>query len=75
MRVCEVVLQTYHVALPQPLFIQQRRLKLDDSKNIHNPKDQDIVKSDSTIRVLVVQTQKDWEITQECWRMLNYSMN
>ncbi len=50
-------------------------LKLDDSKNIHNPKDQDIATSDSTIRVLVIQTQEDWAIAQECWRMLNHSMN
>ncbi|MCY7274428.1 MAG: acetate kinase [Phormidesmis sp. CAN_BIN44] len=50
-------------------------LKLDDSKNIYNPKDQDIATSESTIRVLVIHTQEDWAIAQECWRMLNHSMN
>jgi len=50
-------------------------LKLDDSKNSHNPKDQDIATLDSTIRVLVIKTQEDWAIAQECWRMLNHSVN
>lgn len=50
-------------------------LKLDDAKNIDNPKDQDIATPESTVRVLVIQTQEDWAIAQECWQILNHSMN
>ncbi len=44
-------------------------LKLDDSKNTNHPKDQDIATLDSTIRVLVIHTQEDWAIAQECWKI------
>ncbi len=50
-------------------------LKLDDEKNIHNPKDQDIATPESRVRVLVIQTQEDWSIAKECWQILNHSMN
>jgi acetate kinase len=50
-------------------------LKLDDSKNSHNPKDQDIATPKSTVRVFVIHTQEDWAIAQECWRIVNHSMN
>jgi acetate kinase len=50
-------------------------LKLDDSKNSHNPKDQDIATPESTVRVFVIHTQEDWAIAQECWRIVNHSMN
>ncbi|MFL5627000.1 MAG: acetate kinase [Ktedonobacteraceae bacterium] len=44
-------------------------LKLDAQKNAHAAADQDIASSDSTVRVLVVQTQEDWSIAKECWRL------
>lgn len=45
-------------------------LKLDLEKNARVPKDEDISMPDSTVRVLVIQTQEDWVIAQECWRIL-----
>ncbi len=45
-------------------------LKIDPEKNANAPKDQDISTSDSTVRVLVIQTQEDWSIAQECWQIL-----
>ncbi len=44
-------------------------LKLDPQKNAHSPADQDIATADSTVRVLIVQTQEDWSIAKECWRL------
>ena len=46
-------------------------LKLDLAKNQASPKDADIATPNSTIRVLVVQTQEDWAIAQSCWHLLN----
>ncbi len=45
-------------------------LKLDDSKNTSNPNDQDIAMRESTVRILVIHTQEDWAIAQECWKLL-----
>lgn len=42
-------------------------LKLDKEKNLSSPKDTDIAKDDSAVRVLVVQTAEDWAIACECW--------
>jgi acetate kinase len=42
-------------------------LKLDQAKNAASPVDQDIATADSTVRVLVVHTEEDWEIARECW--------
>nr|HET6903857.1 acetate kinase [Ktedonobacteraceae bacterium] len=44
-------------------------LKLDVAKNVQSPADQDIATADSSVRVLVVQTQEDWSIAKECWRL------
>ncbi len=44
-------------------------LKLDAAKNAQSPVDQDIATADSPVRVLVVQTQEDWSIAKECWRL------
>jgi acetate kinase len=44
-------------------------LKLDAAKNAQSPADQDIASADSTVRVLLVQTQEDWSIAEECWRL------
>ncbi|MEM7553891.1 MAG: acetate kinase [Cyanobacteria bacterium P01_A01_bin.84] len=45
-------------------------IKLDNTKNDSHPIDMDIAQADSTVRILVVQTQEDWAIAQECWRLL-----
>jgi acetate kinase len=44
-------------------------LALDQQKNAQSPTDQDISTSDSAVRVLIIQTQEDWMIAQECWRL------
>ena len=46
-------------------------LKLDVAKNNARPMDQDVSTPDSTIRVLVVHTEEDWAIAQECWHILS----
>jgi acetate kinase len=44
-------------------------LKLDAGRNAQSPADQDIAGADSAVRVLIVQTQEDWSIAEECWRL------
>jgi acetate kinase len=44
-------------------------LKLDPQKNAQSPADQDIAAPDSKVRVLIVQTQEDWEIARQCWQV------
>ncbi|BAZ00125.1 acetate kinase [Tolypothrix tenuis PCC 7101] len=46
-------------------------LKIDPQKNQQNPVDIDIATPESTIRVLVIHTQEDWAIAQQCWLLLN----
>ncbi|ARV57495.1 acetate kinase [Nostocales cyanobacterium HT-58-2] len=48
-------------------------LKIDHEKNTHKPVDVDIATPDSTVRVLVIHTEEDWEIACECWRLLKQS--
>lgn len=45
-------------------------LKLDHAKNKASPVDEDIAASDSAVRVLVIHTEEDWAIAQECWKLL-----
>ncbi|MGJ5632868.1 acetate kinase [Nostoc sp. CALU 1950] len=45
-------------------------LKLDLEKNQQQPMDEDIATSDSAVRVLVIHTQEDWAIAQQCWQLL-----
>ncbi len=45
-------------------------VKLDLEKNNSSPVDTDIATPDSAVRVLVINTQEDWAIAQECWRQL-----
>ena len=45
-------------------------LKLDLEKNSSRPRDQVISTDDSTVKVLVIHTQEDWAIAQECWEIL-----
>ncbi len=44
-------------------------LKLDLEKNNQQLLDVDIAAPDSTVRVLVIHTQEDWEIARECWNL------
>ncbi len=44
-------------------------LSLDLAKNNANPMDQDIAAHNSQVRVLVVHTEEDWAIAQECHRL------
>jgi acetate kinase len=44
-------------------------LKLDLDKNNQRLLDVDIAAPDSTVRVLVIHTQEDWEIARECWNL------
>ncbi|PZD70900.1 Acetate kinase [Acaryochloris thomasi RCC1774] len=45
-------------------------LKIDAAKNNSDPVDQDIATTESSVRVLVIHTQEDWAIAQDCWRCL-----
>lgn len=45
-------------------------LKIDPAKNQQHPLDQDIATAESTIRVLVIKTQEDWAIAQQCWEIM-----
>jgi acetate kinase len=44
-------------------------LKLDLDKNNQRLMDVDISTPDSSVRVLVIHTQEDWEIARECWNI------
>ncbi|MEM9978118.1 MAG: acetate kinase [Cyanobacteria bacterium P01_D01_bin.2] len=46
-------------------------LRLALEKNENKPIDQDIATADSTVRVLVIHTQEDWAIAQDCWHCLH----
>lgn len=45
-------------------------LKIDVEKNQQQPVDIDIATFDSMVRVLVVETQEDWAIAQQCYKLL-----
>lgn len=44
-------------------------LELDEAQNAHVTEDQEISTATSTVRVLVVHTQEDWEIARSCRQM------
>ena len=44
---------------------------LDPAKNEQSPVDQDIATEESAIRLLVIHTQEDWAIAQDCWHCLH----
>jgi acetate kinase len=46
-------------------------VKLDAEKNEQHPIDCEISTPDSTVRVLVIHTEEDWAIAQECWQLVN----
>lgn len=45
-------------------------LKLDEQQNESHPLDRDLAAGDSKVRVLVIHTQEDWAIAQDCYRCL-----
>lgn len=45
-------------------------LRLDPGRNANPAPDSDIAAGDSTVRVLVLQAQEDWQIARECHRLL-----
>ncbi|BAZ04583.1 acetate/propionate family kinase [Calothrix sp. NIES-3974] len=46
-------------------------IKLDQEKNQSYPVDADIATIDSSVRILVIHTQEDWEIACQTWQILN----
>ncbi|MEO0708516.1 MAG: acetate kinase [Cyanobacteria bacterium J06649_5] len=46
-------------------------LKLDAEANEHSPVDADIATAASAVRVLVIKTQEDWAIAQDCWQCVS----
>lgn len=44
-------------------------LAIDPQKNENHPVDEDIATPDSTVRIVVVHTQEDWAIAQDCWQL------
>ncbi|MEM8780104.1 MAG: acetate kinase [Cyanobacteria bacterium P01_G01_bin.49] len=44
-------------------------LKIDQQKNESSAVDIDIAMADSSIRILVIHTEEDWVIAQECWQL------
>lgn len=44
-------------------------LEIDSEKNQSSPIDQDIATQSSRVRILVIHTQEDWAIAQECWKL------
>ncbi|MGZ3603115.1 MAG: acetate/propionate family kinase, partial [Ktedonobacterales bacterium] len=44
-------------------------IQLDEARNASSPADTDVAAPDSPVRVLIVQTQEDWMIARECWRL------
>ena len=48
-------------------------LKLDGQKNALSPADQDISAAGSAVPVVIVRTQEDWAIAQECWKLARAS--
>ncbi|MEM8502922.1 MAG: acetate kinase [Cyanobacteria bacterium P01_D01_bin.1] len=49
-------------------------IALDLKKNESSPVDLDIATDESEVRVLVIHTQEDWAIAQECWHYLASSL-
>lgn len=45
-------------------------LNIDAEKNAQSTVEQDIATDDSTVRVLVIHTEEDWAIAQQCWHLL-----
>jgi len=46
-------------------------IELDLEKNNSRPIDQDIAKASSPVRIIVIHTEENWAIAQQCWRLYN----
>lgn len=44
-------------------------IHLDEARNASSLVDTDVATPDSAVRVLIVQTQEDWVIARECWKL------
>ncbi len=44
-------------------------IEINEQINHDSPRDRDISTPNSAVRVLVIHTQEDWAIAQECWRL------
>jgi acetate kinase len=44
-------------------------MKLDTEANADSPRDRDIATRDSTVRILLIRAQEEWEIARECYRL------
>ncbi|MBE9009784.1 acetate kinase [Pseudanabaenaceae cyanobacterium LEGE 13415] len=49
-------------------------LKIDHAKNQASPVDQDIATTASKVRVLVIHTEEDWAIAQDCWKIIRSNL-
>ncbi len=45
-------------------------LQIDSAKNAASPVDEDIAVNDSSVRVLVIHTEEEWEIMRECYGLV-----
>ncbi|HEX6796852.1 MAG TPA: acetate kinase [Ktedonobacterales bacterium] len=45
-------------------------IRLDAARNAQSPHDANVAADDSSVPVLVIQTQEDWMVARECWRVL-----
>ncbi|MFK8183148.1 MAG: acetate kinase [Phormidesmis sp.] len=45
-------------------------VQIDEEKNERGSGDRDIAREDSAVRVLVIHTQEDWAIAQDCWQYM-----
>lgn len=46
-------------------------MTLDEERNAQTPNDADIAAPASKVRVMVIHTQEEWAIAQDCWRLAN----
>ncbi len=44
-------------------------MKLDPTKNAQSPAEKNVAAPDSSIPVLIVRAQEDWQIARECWTL------
>lgn len=45
-------------------------MKLDVEKNVQSSPENDIAAGDSTVRILIISAQEDWEIARDCWNLM-----
>ena len=49
-------------------------VEIDLEKNQSSPVDQDISARSSDVKILVIHTQEDWAIAQDCWKIMSSAM-